>query len=239
MIRRLGFAGVLVGALVLAVAPALGDSFTPVALTVSVPGSAGQGVALAVRVTVSADPGVLDTSEGPMRIGVKLATGDCGGSFETTTGATLLDAPLDPQPTSGKAYSATASGSGTPTATGQQTVCVFLEDADVHRVYANDESQLIDVTAVSAACRGRAAAYASAVRALARAKTTLARDQRRLKAARRTLSRARRHRARDRRAVAARRRAVTRQKRTVAARNRTVVRDRNRARSSCGAGLPL
>jgi hypothetical protein len=239
VIRRLGLAGALVGVLALAAAPALADSFTPVVLTVSVPASGGQGVALPVSVTVSADPGVLDTSEGPMRIGVKLATGDCGGTFETTTGATLLDAQLDPQPTSGKAYSATASGSGKPTVAGGQTICVFLEDADVHRVYANDESQLIDVKAVSAACRGRAATYASAARALARARTTLTRDERRLKTAQRTLARARRHRARDRRAVAARRRAVTKQKRTVAARNRTVVHDRTLARASCGAALPL
>jgi hypothetical protein len=217
----IGRVGLIVGltlALALAAAPALADSFTPVVLTIDVPATAEQGVALPVSVTVSADAGVLDTSEGPMRIGVRLAPGDCGGDFETTPGTTLLDAQLSPQPATGKAYTATAKGTGKPTAVGEQTVCVFLEDADVHRVYANDESRTVDVKRVSAACVARARAYTAAVRALARATRKLAADERRRKTPRATLRRL---------------------KRTVAARKRTVARDRRLARASCGARATL
>ena len=123
---------------------AAADSITPVRLAITIASTGHVGASLPIAVTVSADPGVLDGSEGPLRIEVKLA-GECGGDFATTPGTTLLDAQLDPQPTTGKAYAATARGSGLPDATGTQTVCTFLEDADVGRVYANDESDQVQV----------------------------------------------------------------------------------------------
>ena len=145
---RPGWAATAVLALGLALpaSPAAADSFTPVRLTIGIASSTNVGASLPapVTVTVSADPGVLDGSEGPLRIEVKLAD-ECGADFATTPGTTLLNAQLDPQPTTGKAYTATARGSGRPTASATETVCAFLEDSDVGRVYANDESDQVDV----------------------------------------------------------------------------------------------
>jgi hypothetical protein len=135
---------VLVLGLALIAASATADSFTPVRLAITVASSAHVATSLPISVTVSADAGVLDGSEGLLRIEVKLA-GECGGDFATTPGPTLLNARLSPQPTTGKAYTATATGAGRPTATGTQTVCAFLEDSDIGRVYANDESDSVDV----------------------------------------------------------------------------------------------
>lgn len=185
------------------------DSFTPVRLNISVAPVARLRAPLRVTVGVSADPGVLDGSEGPMRIGVKLA-GECGGNFQTTPGDTLLNAQLDPQPATGRAYAATARGSGRPSAYGVQTVCVYLEDTDVGRVYANSES---DTVAVSRPCTAQANRYQAAERALTRA--------------RRRLRRARRG--------SARRRA----RRTVARDERWAARDRRAARRACGRGVAL
>ena len=87
---------------------------------------------LAVTVGITADPGVLDGSDGPLRMEVKLAP-ECGGTFETTPGTTLVDAALDPQPATGKSYAGAVKGSGRPTAYGAQTVCAFLQDTDAGR----------------------------------------------------------------------------------------------------------
>jgi hypothetical protein len=99
---------------VLPAAPAAADSFTPVRLTITIAPVARRDAPLAVTVGVSADPAVLDGSAGPLRIGVKLAS-ECGGTFQTTPGTTLLNAALSPQPATGRAYSGTARGSGRPT----------------------------------------------------------------------------------------------------------------------------
>jgi hypothetical protein len=184
-------------------------SFTPVRLNISLAPVARLGAPLRVTVAVTADPGVLDGSEGPMRIGVKLA-GECGGSFQTTPGVTLLNAQLNPQPATGQAYAATARGAGRPTAYGVQTVCAYLEDTDVGRVYANDESETIEV---SRACTAAADRYDAAERVLTRARRRL----------RHTRGRSARRRAR---------RAVTRDARLAA-------RDHRAARQACGPGVPL
>jgi hypothetical protein len=87
---------------------------------------------------------------------------------------------------------------------------VFLEDADVGRVYANDESEQVDV---SRACTAAGARYDAARQALTRA-------QRRLRHTRGTAARAR-------------------LRRTIAKRRRTLSRDRRRGRSACGSGVAL
>jgi hypothetical protein len=206
----------LVLGLVLLAASATADSFTPVRLAITVAASAHVGTSLPISVTVSADAGVLDGSEGPLRIEVKLA-GECGGDFATTPGTTLLNAQLTPQPTTGKAYTATATGAGRPGATGTQTVCAFLEDSDIGRVYANDESHSVDVGAavpsVSRRCTAAVRTYGSTAKALARAQSRL----------RHTKQRATR----------------TRLQRTIAADKRTEGRDRTRARAACGKGVRL
>jgi hypothetical protein len=200
---------VLTALLALPASLATADSFNPVSLAITIAPVARLHAPLSVQIGVSADPGVLDTAEGPMVIGVKLA-GECGATFATTPGPTLLHQQLEPQPATGRAYSATAHGSGRPTAYGTQTVCVFLEDADVGRVYANDESEQVDV---SRACTAAGARYDAARQALTRA-------QRRLRHTRGTAARAR-------------------LRRTIAKRRRTLSRDRRRGRSACGSGVAL
>jgi hypothetical protein len=209
----------LVLGLALLVASATADSFTPVRLAITVASSAHVGTSLPISVTVSADAGVLDGAEGPLRIEVKLA-GECGGDFATTPGTTLLNTQLKPQPTTGKAYTATAAGAGRPAATGTQTVCAFLEDSDIGRVYANDESEQVDVGSavasgrtVSRRCTAAVRIYDSAAKALGRAQSRL----------RHTKQRA----------------ARTRLQRTIAADKRAEARDRTRARAACGKTVKL
>jgi hypothetical protein len=200
MIRRRAWLVALSAALTLAVVVAVAgaDSFTPVTMGVGVTPIARLGVPLPVKISVKADPGVLDTADGPLRVKVKLAP-QCGGSFETTTGVTLVNALLRPQPTVGKSYSGGASGSGRPVAYGTRTVCTYLEDTGSGRVYANDESVTTDV---SAACTTAGRAYDRALRSLRAAQRSLrrahtpaarGRDRRLVARRRRTLSTARRH----------------------------------------------
>lgn len=190
------------------VAPATADSFTPVRLSIKVSPVARRGAPLTVTVAVNADPGVLDTRDGALRVGVKLAS-ECGGDFPTTTGDTLLDTALDPQPATGRAYSATASGSGRPSAYGTMTVCVFVFDTNADRVYANDESLSVSV---SPTCTRAAARYDGDGRALA--------------GARRALRHARGARAR-------------RLRRQIAGLRRIQSRDHAAATAACGSGVPL
>jgi len=188
---------------------AAADSFTPVGLTISIAPVARRHAPLPITVAITADPGVLDGSEGPLRMEVRLAP-ECGGTFQTTPGTTLVNAALNPQPSTGKAYAGSVKGSGRPSAYGAQTVCAFLEDTDIGRVYANDESMQVTV---SPSCTGAATAYDRARAALTRAQKQLRRSTR----------------------AAVRRRL----KRKIASRKRTVARDKRRATTACGAGVAL
>jgi hypothetical protein len=182
---RARWAGALaaLGALVLCAASASADSFTPVRLTVTISPVAALGVALPIRVTVGADPGVLDTARSPLRMRAKLTSSECGASFATTAGSVLLDRPMQPQPATGHAYNATVSGGGRPTGYGQQTVCAFLEESRDGRMYANDTADppLVNVTR---ACTSAARRYQTDAAALTRA-------QRQLRRARGTAAKAR------------------------------------------------
>ncbi len=209
MRARLAALALLAALLSLPVALSSADSFTPVRLNIKVAPVARLHAALKVTVAVTADPSVLDLSEGPMRIEVRLAT-ECGGNFQTTPGVILMNKQLNPQPATGQAYSARVTGSGRPSAYGQQTVCTFLEDATVGRVFANDES--IQVT-VSKSCTTAGRRYDAASRSLVRA--------------RRQLRRAR--------GATARRRA----RRLVTKRQRTLARDHRLGVRACGRGVPL
>jgi hypothetical protein len=206
---RVGALAVLAALLSWPAALASADSFTPVRMNIKIAPVARRHAALKVTVAVSADPTVLDGSEGPLRIEVRLSN-ECGGNFQTSPGITLMNKQLNPQPATGQAYSAKASGSGKPAAYGIQTVCTYIEDATVGRVYANDES--IQVT-VSKSCTAAGARYDSASRGL--------------KGAERQLRRAR--------GTAAKRRA----KRLVAKRKQTLARDRRAGTRACGRGVPL
>jgi hypothetical protein len=134
---------------------AAADSFTPVRLAMHVAPIARLHKQLKVSVGVSADPSVLDTRAAPLRIEVKLAT-ECGGSFETTAGATVLNKVLSPQPAVGQAYSGRARGSGRPGAYGVKIACVYLEEEGDNRVFASDQSTQVNV---SKRCTVAAARY--------------------------------------------------------------------------------
>ena len=136
------------------------DSFTPVRLAINIAPVARLHQPLKVSVDVSADPSVLDNATGPLRIRVKLAQ-ECGGTFSSTPGVTLLDQQLRPQPATGRSYDANASGSGRPTRYGDQTVCAFLEEAGDNRMFANDTTNQVNV---SRKCTSAAATYDTARR---------------------------------------------------------------------------
>jgi hypothetical protein len=158
-VKRTLAAAIALGAAVFGVTGAVGDSFTPVVLNVKIAPVARLHKPLRVRVTVTADAGVLDTAIAPLRIRVKLA-GECGGTFEYTPGVVLLDKQLKPQPSIGHPYSATSSGSGKPNRYGTETVCVFLEEGD-DRQFATDTSEQVNV---SRHCTVAAARYDAAER---------------------------------------------------------------------------
>jgi hypothetical protein len=151
----------------LGTAAAGGDSFTPVRLGITIAPVARLHQPLTVSVDVSADPSVLDNATAPLRIRVKLAQ-ECGGTFSTTPGVTLLDQQLRPQPATGRPYDANASGSGRPTRYGDQTVCAFLEESGDNRMFANDTSNQVNV---SRKCTTAAATYDAARRRHARPST--------------------------------------------------------------------
>ncbi len=91
-----------------------------------------------------------------------------------------------------------------------KTLCVFLEDSDVGRVFAHDESGQVDV---SRPCTTGAARYDRAEKALKRAQRQLRHTKRK-----------------------GRRRSV---QRTIAKRRMTANRYRRAARKACGAGVTL
>ena len=138
-----------------AAATSRADSFTPVRLTISVAPVARLHEPLAVTVSVSADPGALDTRAGPLRVQVKLAA-ECGGTFQYTDGPVLLDKRLSPQPATGHSYTASARGSGRPSVYGTETVCVWINEEGDARTFASDQSTQVDV---SLDCTRAAARY--------------------------------------------------------------------------------
>lgn len=174
MRRTVLLASVSVATAAIAYSAAAGaDSFTPVRLAIDIAPVARLHQPLKVSVDVSADPSVLDNATGPLRIRVKLAQ-ECGGTFASTPGITLLDQQLRPQPATGRAYDANARGSGRPTRYGDQTVCAFLEETGDNRMFANDTSREVNV---SRRCTTAAATYDTARRRHAR-QSTLNADRR-------------------------------------------------------------
>lgn len=125
--------------------PLVAGSFTPITLSPAVAGTARLHAKLPITVRVTAQPGVLNNHDGPLRLEVKLAP-ECGGTFQTTPGTVLLNQSLSPEPSSGLAYSTTLrANSGRPGQPGVQTLCEFLEDSGIGRVYASDQSVTVDV----------------------------------------------------------------------------------------------
>jgi hypothetical protein len=131
-------------AVALTASVAVADSFTPVRLGIHVAPTVRVHRALRVKVAVGADASALDNRLGPLRIEVKLAR-ECGGDFQHTRGFALLDKLLRPQPATGRAYSAVATGARRPTSRGRRVVCAYLEEAGDDRVWAHDESLTVRV----------------------------------------------------------------------------------------------
>jgi hypothetical protein len=178
-VRRGATTGLVLLGLLGAGAPAAAaDSFTPVRLQISLAPVARAHAPLRISVAVSADPGALDSRTGPLRVRVKLAS-ECGGTYQYTSGPRLLDQRLAPQPATGHAYTATASGHGTPSAYGQFTVCTWLEEEGDNRDFATDQSVQVNV---SRSCTLAAARY-DAARRRHRRKSVLAADRRRARTA--------------------------------------------------------
>lgn len=124
---------VSLAATLLVAASAYADSITPIRMTTRVTLVARAHTPLKTTVAVSADPAVLDVAEGNLQVEVKLASGECGGSFQTTPGITLVNAPLNPPPRNGQGYSGSVSGSGRPTAFGTQTIAKRRMTANRYR----------------------------------------------------------------------------------------------------------
>lgn len=108
----------------------------PVSMTVSMPAVVASNIGFPVTVTVASDPGALSATA-PLRVRVK-AAGECGGSFDSTPGAVLLDAPLG---SSGK-----VSGRALTHVFGSFTACAFLEQQGDDRLFAFDDSTTFAVT---------------------------------------------------------------------------------------------
>jgi hypothetical protein len=113
------------------------DGGEPVTMDVSVPGVVASGIGFPVRVTVTSDSGALSGATAPLRVRVKAAT-ECGGTFDSTPGAVLLDAPLG----SNRTVAARAS----TTTFGTFTACAFLEQQGDDRLFAFDDSTSFAVT---------------------------------------------------------------------------------------------
>lgn len=149
--RRASLA-LLAAALVLAAAagaPLAHADIDPVRLTVTAPATARTGSTVAVSVAVAADAGALDPHVGTLRVGVRLAP-ECGGSFATTSGPTVVDAvALTPQPAPGASYSATIRGTATVPSSATLTACAYLLD-DEGRQFATDTDSAVVVSPTGA-----------------------------------------------------------------------------------------
>jgi hypothetical protein len=153
-------AGLAAALVLLAAAPIARASDEPVSLTVSAPAGLAAGVAFPVRVAVTSDPGALGAATAPLRVRVK-AAGECGGSFDSTPGTVLLDAPLGP--------SGTVAGMAVARSFGTFSACAFLEQQGDDRLFAFDGSTTFAVTHGCTAFTRRATVGRRRLRKLRRA----------------------------------------------------------------------
>ncbi len=142
----------------------------PVRLSVAVAPVVPAHVRVPLRVRVAADAGGFDPHAGTLRLRVRLAP-LCGGDYEGTSGRTVIDRALRPQPASGAAYSAGLSARPRLRRFGRLLVCAFVTD-DEARQYATSVG--VDLL-VSARCTRATMVEASSRSALAGARRRLAR----------------------------------------------------------------
>lgn len=134
---RRALLAVAVAGVALLPAAAARASDEPVSLSVSTPGTVASSIGFPVRVTVTSDPGALGAATAPLRVRVRAAV-ECGGTFDSTPGAVLLDQPLGP---SGK-----VAGSALTHTFGTFTACAYLEQQGDDRLFAFDDSTTFAVT---------------------------------------------------------------------------------------------
>jgi hypothetical protein len=136
------------------------DGGEPVTMDVNMPGVVASGIGFPVRVTVTSDSGALSGLTAPLRVRVKAAP-ECGGSFDSTPGAVLLDAPLG--------ANGSAAGRASTTTFGSFTACAFLEQQGDDRLYAFDDSTSFAVTHACTTFTRRAVAARRSLREVRRA----------------------------------------------------------------------
>jgi hypothetical protein len=151
---------VAVAAALVPASPAWADGNEPVTMDVNMPDVVASGIGFPVRVTVASDSGALSTATAPLRVRVKAAT-ECGGTFDSTPGAVLLDAPLG--------SSGTVAGRASTSAFGTFTACAFLEQQGDDRLYAFDDSTSFAVTHGCTTFARRAAATRKSLRQVRKA----------------------------------------------------------------------
>ncbi len=132
----------------------------PVSLSVSMPGTVASNVGFPVRVTVTADPGALDAAGAPLRVRVRTAA-ECGGTFDSTPGAVLLDEPL--------AAGGRVAGHALTHSFGTFTACAYLEQQGDDRLFAFDDSTSFAVTHPCTTFTRRAIAARRSLRRVRRA----------------------------------------------------------------------
>ena len=162
--KAVRFAALACAVLVAPALPAAADDLTPVRLDVRVAPIARLHQPLSIAVAVTADAGVLDIRDAPLRVRAKLAT-VCGASFEHTAGTVLLDAALSPQPATGAPFSTSVGARRRPPGYGVFNVCAFLEGEGDDRLFASSTDSMVDV---SRPCTERARSYDRARRTLRR-----------------------------------------------------------------------
>ncbi len=136
---------------------AAADAVDPINMVVTAPAAVKPGAPVAVAVVVNADPGALDPRAGAIHLGVRLAV-ECGGSYATTPAdvTPIANVALDPQPSAGATYRATARGTAAaPGRTGDLTVCTYLTD-DEGRQWATDTDTVVEVNATGTPSGGGA-----------------------------------------------------------------------------------
>jgi hypothetical protein len=147
-------AAVAAGALALtAGAPArgagsAGKDVDPIRVDVTAPHVAAAHARVLIAVAVRAHSGALTPVAGALRVRVKLAAGECGGSYAGTSGRRVLEAVLARR--TRKAVSARFSARVRLGGRGVRMICVFLEDRQ-HRQFATD----VDSTVAIRAARSR------------------------------------------------------------------------------------
>jgi phosphatidylinositol-3-phosphatase len=132
------------GLLVAAQPAAANELGEPVTVTADAPPVVAAGTSFRVQADVAADPGALDIATQPLSVRIRLAP-ECGGSFAGTEGPTVVDRVL-PAPSPGAAYQASVGGEARVGATGPETICAFVEDADERQFATDTEAGLTVVT---------------------------------------------------------------------------------------------